>query len=196
MDGPRGVLARSLVIPLALVASGLSVWQSSHAAFSGTGPPLDDGWTGGLVQVSATTPGTATFAPPELVDGSSGERCITVVTADGRPTELRAYVSGVQGSPAVTGRLRITVDQGRLDARAPDGSAAGVGASCTGFSGTTVFVGTLTEAATHDSFSAGLRPDTASAVTYRLRWELPAEGTSSGGPQPVVAVLHWAQGPA
>jgi hypothetical protein len=184
------------VIPLALAASGLSVWQSSHAAFSGTGPPLDDAWTGGLVQVSATTPGTATFAPPELVAGSSGERCITVVTADGRPTGLRAYVSGVQGSPAVTGRLRLTVDQGRLDARPPDGSAPGVGASCTGFSGATVFVGTLAEAATHDSLSTGLGSVTASAVTYRFRWELPGEATGSGDPQPVIAVLHWAQGPA
>src|SRR3954454_11170900 len=119
------------VVPVAIAASSLLVWQSSYAAFSAkTSNPSND-WSAGTVTLSDSQggPGSGTAlwsSASALKPGSTGTKCIQVTYAGNLAAKVRMYVGG--GGLTGTGlgsSLRFTVHEGTVGSQAGCGDFGG-----------------------------------------------------------------------
>ena len=113
----------------ALVASSAMVFQASSAAFNATTSDGPNTWSAGTVAISDDDSATAMFTATNLKPLQTGTKCIQV-TYDGSlaaAVKLYGAASGTLGT-----YLNLTVEEG----------TGGTFASCTGFTGTSVYSGT------------------------------------------------------
>lgn len=178
-------MLKAAAVPVALLASGALVFQSSSAAFSATTSNPANSWASGSVALTdddggtSPTTGTAMFTATRLKPGSTGTKCIVVTSQGTVASTLKLYASGVATTQAMSTYLNLNVEEG----------AGGSFGSCTGFtSASTTFTGTLAAFAAKADYATavgaypltGTPPETRSyRITYTLDAATP--NTVQGG---------------
>src|SRR5947209_19250226 len=80
-------------VPLGVLASGVLIWQSSYAAFSGTTTNGNNTFSAGSVTLTDDhQPATALFTAPNLKPGSTGSSCIKVTYNGNLAAAVKMYV--------------------------------------------------------------------------------------------------------
>ncbi|WP_454042101.1 hypothetical protein [Cellulosimicrobium sp. Marseille-Q8652] len=101
MSVPSSRLRRAsalAVVPVAVLAAGALVWQSSTAAFTATTRNAGNSWSTGQVVLTDDDAGRAGFTESGLVPGETGQRCIVVTSGSNVPGEVRAYMENLSTS--------------------------------------------------------------------------------------------------
>lgn len=159
-------------LAIAVAASGGLVWQASYAAYSATTQNPSDSWATGSVALSDDDAGAAMFTESGLKPGSTGTRCLTVTSTGTLPSTVRLYGTGAARTLGLDAHIDLVVSQG---------TGGGFG-SCTGFSGSAVYTGTL--AAFPSSYATGVGTWAPSGSgtenrTYRIQWTVNAAAPDS-----------------
>ncbi len=140
-----GGRVRVLAVLIALLTAGGTVWHASNAAFSATTSNSGNTWTAGTVALTDDDTNTAMFTATGLTPNRTAAKCITVAYTGNIASSVKLYATGYTGTLGTY--LALTVEQG-----------TGAGhSSCTGFSGSTIYAGTL-------AGFAGAKVDWASGV--------------------------------
>ncbi len=171
-------LAAFMAGPLAVVAAGAMVLQSSYAAFEAETRNSGNSWSTGQVTLSDDDSGAARFAVTNMVPGDTANRCITVTSTANVPGVVKLYFINPTSTPSATGLegyVTLNVEQGT------GGSFAGGTGSCTGFvadtGGNILPDHTLYDAAlNHSSWSAavGSWAVTGGTKTFKFTWTFSA----------------------
>ncbi|WP_251151936.1 hypothetical protein [Cellulosimicrobium sp. Marseille-Q4280] len=101
MSVPSSRLRRAsalAVVPVAVLAAGALVWQSSTAAFTATTRNAGNSWSTGQVVLTDDDAGRAGFTEANLVPGETGQRCIVVTSGSNVAGEVRAYMENLSTS--------------------------------------------------------------------------------------------------
>lgn len=116
MAAPSRGVRRAVALaaaPVAILAAGALVWQSSTAAFTATTRNAGNAWSTGQVTLTDDDLGRAGFTVTNVVPGQSGERCIVVTSGATVPGEVRAYVQNLSSSGAgLQDRIYLQVERG------------------------------------------------------------------------------------
>ncbi len=159
---PRALVVCSIV--LGVLASGLGVYGASHSAFTSAAANPPNSWTAGTVVLTDDSNTSALFNVTGVRPPTTGTKCITVTYNGNVSARVKVYASSTSG--ALLPYLNLTVDQG----------TGGSYASCTGFSGTTLWGPNTANTFTATSWATGLGNWTPSGSgqsrTYRFRWSL------------------------
>jgi hypothetical protein len=173
-------LVAAASIPVAVVASGALVWQSSYAAFSATTSNPTTNWTAGTVALSDDDSNTAMFTAGNLKPGSTATKCIAVTSTGSLASTVKLYGTSYATTKALASSVDLTVEEG----------TGATFSSCAGFTGgTSIYSGTLAAfGAVKTSFATGVGTwaptgsgsDTKSyRITYTLSTSTP--DTAQGG---------------
>jgi len=173
----------------ALVVNGLMLWSGTSAAFTGPTSNPTNNWTAASVAVSDDDGGsTAMFSATGLTPGSTGSHCITVTYEGDVAAAVELYASASSGTLAPY--LDVVIEEG----------TGGSFASCTGFSGSSIYTGTLSNfVSTATTFASGVgtwTPNTNGQTrTYKFTYTLSASTPSSMQGTTAGASFTWeAQG--
>jgi camelysin-like metallo-endopeptidase len=141
-------LVAGAVVPLAVLASGGLVWQSSYSAFSATTATPTNNWTAGTVALADDDSNTAMFNATNLKPGSTGNKCIVVTSSGTLASTVKLYGTSFSTTKSLADSLNIKVEEG----------TGGSFANCTGFTaGSTVYDGTAAAfAASKTDFASGV----------------------------------------
>lgn len=116
MATPSRGLRRAVALaaaPVAILAAGAMVWQSSTAAFTATTRNAGNSWSTGQVALTDDDAGRAGFSVDGIVPGQTGERCIVVTSNSTVPGEVRSYVQNLStSSPGLADHLLLRVERG------------------------------------------------------------------------------------
>ena len=161
----------------ALLLVGLLVIGTSRAAFFDTTQNTGNSFSTGTVAISDDDSGSAMFSASGLVPGDSVTECITV-QYDGTevPADVELYVgSGDLSGTGLDDYLDMTVELG----------TGGSFGSCAGFSGSSVYTGTLDGfASAHTGFASGTGSWSPAATsetrTYRFSFTLQDDNAAQG----------------
>ena len=173
-------LIAGAVVPLAVLASGGLVWQSSYSAFSATTASPTNNWTAGTVALADDDTNTALFSTGanNLKPGSTGNKCIVVTSSGSLASTVKLYATSYTQTKALGDSLNVKVEEG----------TGGTFASCTGFTaGSTVFDGTATAFGAKTDFASGVGTWAPAAgtvtKTYKVTYTLSATtpDTAQGG---------------
>lgn len=183
---PRAyALARFAAVPVALLVSGGLVLQASNAAFSATTENAANNWRSGTVVLTDDDNGVAMFTESNLRPGATGENCITVAYTGSLAASVKLYASAV--TDGLGANLQVTVEQG----------TGGSFGSCTGFTGSQIYTGTLgglptTYGAGVGTFAPDADPAAGSrAATYRFSYVLDAATPNSEQGKTSTATFTW-----
>ena len=175
------------VVPVALMASGLLVWQSSYAAFSSTTSNPTNNWTAGTVALSDDDSNTAMFTAATLKPGATGEKCIVVTSSGNLASTVKLYATAYSTTAALGSYVDLVIQEG----------SGGSFSSCTGFtSAATNFTGTLAAfAAANTNFGNGLSswapaPGTVTR-TFRIAYTINTSAPNSAQGGTAAAGLTW-----
>ncbi len=159
---PRALVLWSLV--LGVLVSGLGVYGASHAAFSSATAHPANSWSAGTVALTDDSNTAALFNVTGVRPPTTGTKCITVTYNGTVAARVKVYASSTSGG--LLPYLNLTVDQG----------TGGSYASCTGFSGTTLWGPNTADGLTATNWATGLGNWTPNGSgqtrTYRFRWSL------------------------
>jgi hypothetical protein len=135
-------------IPLAVVASGGMVWQSSYSAFSATTASPTNNWSAGTVALSDDDSNTAMFTATNLKPGATGTKCIAVTSTGSLASTVKLYGTSYDTTNGLAGNINLKVEEG----------TGATTASCTGFAaGSTLYDGVMsTFGTTKTSFATGV----------------------------------------
>jgi hypothetical protein len=158
-----------------IVTVGMTL-RASHATFSAT--TSNSGNTLGAAAVALSdddgggTPmtGTAMFAVTNAKPGDNGQSCITVTYGGNVASTVKVYATSTTST--LSPYLDMVIEQG----------TGGSFASCTGFSGSTIYTGTLNALGTTFGTGAGTwSPGTSgSTQVYRISWALQDNYSAQG----------------
>ena len=181
-----GMSAKTLVgataVPAAVLASGALVWGASQAAFSGQTINNGNSWATGTVVLSDDDSGTAMFNVTNMKPGATGTKCIQVTSTGSLASAVKLYGTGFTQTNSVGAQITLTVEEG----------TGATTSSCTGFTGSSIFTGTLADfAANRSNYSngagtwapTGTPPETRSyKFTYTLAANAPdsVQGSTAG----------------
>jgi hypothetical protein len=148
-----------------ILASGMLVWGSSHALFSGTTTTPANSWAAGTVSIGDDDAAAAMFTVTGILPGDSGSKCITVTYTGNVNADVRLYAT-LTGTGLGT-YLDTVIDQGT-------GASF---ASCTSFVTEVSTTGTMaTFAAARTNFATGFGTWAPTANgqtrTYRVAWAM------------------------
>jgi hypothetical protein len=179
---PAAAVAAAVV--LGMFASGALVWQSTNAVFSSTTSNAANAWTAGAVTLFDDDSSAALFTAAGLVPSSTGTNCITVTYSGNVSTAVKLYVSASSGSLAPYVDLVVT-----------EGSGGSFG-SCTGFSGTQIYSGTLSAfAAASSAYANGIgsfAPTTSGQTkVYKFTYTLDSASPNGMQSQTASATFQW-----
>jgi hypothetical protein len=133
-------------VPAAVLASGVMVWGASQAAFSGQTINNGNSWATGTVVLSDDDSGTAMFNATNLKPGATGTKCIQVTSTGSLAAAVKLYGTGFTQQNSVGTHINLTVEEG----------TGATTSSCTGFTGSQIFSGTLAAFSTgHTNYSNG-----------------------------------------
>jgi len=174
----------AVAVVVGLVGSGGLVWQGTNAVFSSTTSNATNTWTAGSVTLSDDDSSAAMFTTTGLVPGNTGSNCITVTYSGNVATAVKLYASTPTGTLAPY-----------VDVVVSEGTGGGFG-SCTGFSGTQIFSGTLAAFATaSSSYATGVgtfAPSTAgSTKVYKFTWTLDSATPNGQQSATTSATFTW-----
>ena len=167
-------------IPVALVASGALVWQSSYSAFSASTSNPDSNWTAGSVAISDDDSNTAMFTAGALKPGATGSKCIAVTSNGTLPAAVKLYGTSYATTNGLAPNINLVVEEGT-------GATTG---SCAGFTGgSTVYTGALSAfGTTKTSYATGVGSWTptgsgSETKSYKITYTLSAStpDTAQGG---------------
>lgn len=172
-------LVAGTAVPLALLAGGGMVWQSSYSAFSATTANPTNNWTSGSVALADDDTNTALFNATNLKPGQTGNKCIVVTSSGSLAANIKLYGTSYSTTKGLADNLNLKVEEG----------TGGSFSNCTGFTaGSTIYDGTAS------AFGTG-KTDFASGVgtwapaggtvtkTYRVTYKLSdtTPDTAQGG---------------
>ena len=171
-----------VAVPVALVASGLVVAQSSYSAYSATTVNPSSNWATGTVALTDDDNNTAAFTASNLKPGSTGTRCIVVSSTGSLPSSVKLYGTGAATTKALASDINLTVTQG----------TRGSFGSCTGYTphatGSSVYSGTLAGfGSTATTFATGVGTWNTAGVatgaapetrTYQLAYTVKSDTTN------------------
>lgn len=180
--------ARLVVLPLALIASGLVVAQASYSAYSATTTNPESNWATGSVALRDDDAGTALFTVENAKPGTSGTRCITVTSTGDLPSSVKFYVTDASSTNDLALAMDVTITQG----------TGGSFGSCDGFTplptGATLYSGNMAWLGmTAYGYGNGLGSwtptgDADETRTYKVDYRIAADapnttqgGTATGG---------------
>ena len=127
MSAPSRTTRRVVALaaaPVAILAAGALVWQSSSAAFTSSTRNAGNEWSTGQVSLTDDDLGMAGFNATNLIPGQTGERCLVVRSGANVPGEVRAYTQNLTASnPELAKHIMFKVEKG----------TGGTFASCAGF---------------------------------------------------------------
>jgi hypothetical protein len=166
-------------IPMAVLASGGMVWQSSYSAFSATTANPTSNWTSGTVALSDDDSNTALFTASNLKPGATGTKCIAVTSTGSLASTVKLYGTSYDTTNALAANINLKVEEG----------TGATTASCTGFTAaSTLYDGAMsTFGTTKTSFATGVSswaPTGGTATkAYRITYLLSATtpDTAQGG---------------
>lgn len=125
-----------LVIPVALIATGVTVVAASYSSFTAPTSSPSSNWATGSVALTNDA-GSALFTATNLKPGSTGQHCITVSSTGTLPAVVKLYGTGYATTNALASSINLSIVQG----------TGGSFGSCTGFtplaSGSSVWSSTL-----------------------------------------------------
>jgi hypothetical protein len=135
-------------IPMAVLASGGLVWQSSYSAFDATTVNPTSNWTSGTVALSDDDSNTALFTASNLKPGATGTKCIAVTSTGSLASTVKLYGTSYATTNALAANINLKIEEG----------TGATTASCTGFTGgTTLYDGAMsTFGTTKTSFATGV----------------------------------------
>lgn len=184
---------RTLVLPTALVASGLLVMGGSNAAFSGASSNDGNSWAAGTVTIKNDRT-SAMFAATGVTPGYSETHCMTVVSSSDVPTTLKMYSANLAGTGTPT-----TLPQ-NLNIQIVEGSGS-TNANCTGFvaaAGQPDFSGTLDSFGAVNNYANGVgaaRVAPGASNQYKITVSLPSDAPNTlQGTSAAVKFIWEAQG--
>ncbi|ROR90914.1 TasA family protein [Nocardioides aurantiacus] len=148
-------LVAAASVPVAVIASGALVWQSTYAAFSDTTSNPTSNWTTGSVKLADNDADTALFNATNLKPGATGARCITVTSTGTLASAVKLYGTGFTSTKSLGDVITLKVEEG----------AGATNAACAGFvadtaPAATVFNGSLS------SFASGKTDFASGAGTW------------------------------
>ena len=162
-------------IPMAVLASGGMVWQSSYSAFSATTASPTNNWSAGTVALSDDDNSTAMFTASNLKPGATGTKCIAVTSTGSLASTVKLYGTAYDTTNALAANINLKVEEG----------TGATTASCTGFTAaTTLYDGAMsTFGTTKTSFATGVSswaPTGGTATkAYRITYALSASTPDS-----------------
>ncbi|ROR89259.1 TasA family protein [Nocardioides aurantiacus] len=144
-------LVAAASVPVAVIASGALVWQSTYAAFSDTTTSPTNNWSTGTVKLADNDADTALFTAGNLKPGSTAARCITVTSSGTLASTVKLYGTGFTQTKALGDVINLQVQEG----------TGATNAGCAGFvadtaPAATIFTGTLTAFSGRTSFANGV----------------------------------------
>ncbi len=155
-------------VPVALLASGGLVWQSSYSAFSASTANPTSNWSAGTVALSDDDSNTAMFTASNLKPGATGTKCIAVTSTGSLPSTVKLYGTAYDTTNNLAGNINLKVEEG----------TGATTANCAGFTtGTTLYDGVMsTFGTTKTSFATGVSswaPTGGTATkAYRITYSL------------------------
>jgi len=159
--------------PLAVLAAGAIVWQSSHAAFSGQTRNSGNDWATGTVTITDDDAGSARFQVANMAPGDSDTKCIKVTANASTNGLVKGYVvNPVRSNTGLEDRIKVTMKAG---------TGGGFG-SCAGFveESTVVPGATLSQLFAFSSYESGVGGWPVSAGTqsrtYQISWTFDTTG--------------------
>lgn len=187
-------LSRTTVLAVATATSllvaaavSISIMQYSRSAFSSTTANSANSWATGSVVLSDDDTGTAMFSASNLTAGQSVVKCIAVTYSGTLTSGVNVKLYGT-ASGALAPYLNLTVEQG---------TGGGFG-SCSGFSGSSIYSGTVSGFATaYTNFGNGLSAFSPSAnpETHVYRFTVTVQNDNNAQSKSATADYTWeAQG--
>lgn len=167
-------------VPVAVLASGALVWQSSYSAFSATTASPTNNWTAGTVALSDDDSNTAMFTASNLKPGATGTKCIAVTSTGSLASTVKLYGTSYATTNGLAANINLKVEEG----------TGATSSSCAGFTGgTTLYDGAMsTFGTTKTSFATGVSswaPTGSASETksYRITYVLSSStpDTAQGG---------------
>jgi hypothetical protein len=155
-----------MVVLVAVLGSGALVWRASDAAFTGSTSNGANNWNAGKVSLSDDDSTTAMFSTAGAKPGSYGEKCIVITFTGNIASSVKLYAANYTGT--LGPYISLLIEKG----------TAGDFSSCgTGWTGTSVYSGTLSGFATASTtFATGVGTFTPSTngttAVYRFTWML------------------------
>ncbi len=89
---PKKLIAGAAV-PVAVLACGGLVWQSSYSAFSATTASPTSNWAAGSVALADDDTNAAMFNASNLKPGSTGSKCIVVTSSGSLASTVKLYAT-------------------------------------------------------------------------------------------------------
>lgn len=177
-----------LVVPVAVIATGVGVVGASYSAFNSVTSGPGTSWSTGNVAL-ANDAGSAAFSTTGLKPGSFNERCIVVTSTGTVPANVRLYGTAPSATNNLSNALQLTITPG---------TGGGLG-SCTGFSaasGATPWTGSLTAFDGLTGYSNGVLQwaTTGSGTqtqTYKIAWSLPTSTDNSAQSLTAGVTFTW-----
>lgn len=167
-------IASLAAIPVALLVSGLLVWQGSTAAFTAQTRNTGNSWETGSVSLTDDDTGTAAFQIRDAVPGQSGSRCIEVTSTSSVAGLVKMYLARL-GADGLESNIKVTTEIG----------TGGSFGSCATFVADLppLPASTLAEAAaTYTNYSTGGLPwattgnTSGESKSYRVTWVFDTSG--------------------
>jgi hypothetical protein len=159
---PRALVGGSVV--LGVLTSGSLVYGASYSAFSSTAVNPPNQWSAGTVALTEDSGAGVLFNLTGVRPPTTGSKCITVTYNGNVAAQVKVYASSTSGG--LLPYLYLTVEQG----------TGGSYASCTGFSGTTLWGPNTANNLTATTWATGLgtwSPNGSGQTrTYRFSWSL------------------------
>ncbi|MET0839733.1 MAG: TasA family protein [Marmoricola sp.] len=171
---PKKLIAGAAV-PVAVLASGGLVWQSSYSAFSATTASPTNNWAAGSVALADDDSNAAMFNASNLKPGSTGSKCLVVTSSGSLASTVKLYATNYSTTKSLADSLNLKVEEG----------TGGTFSNCTGFTaGSTVFDGTAAAFGTSKTdFATGVgtwAPNGGNATkTYKVTYTLNANTPDS-----------------
>jgi len=184
----RRVAAGSAVL-VGLLLSGVLIMSRTQAAFTGTTANPASSWQAGTVVLGDDDSGAALFSATGLLPGDTASKCIKVSYTGNLTSTVKLYVTSSSGSLAPY--VDLVVEQGT-----GGGNTGTYAGGCGGFSGTTLYSGTVAGFATASStFATGVGTfapsSSGSFEVYKFTYTLDAATPSAQQAQSATATFQW-----
>ena len=168
-------LVAGAAVPLALLAGGGMVWQSSYSAFSATTASPTNNWTSGSVALADDDSNTALFNATNLKPGATASKCIVVTSSGTLASTVKLYGTSYATTKSLADSINLKVEEG----------TGGSFSNCTGFTaGSTVFDGSASSFGNNKTdFASGVGTWAPAAgtvtKTYKVTYALSASTPDS-----------------
>lgn len=166
-------IATAAATPVAILAAGALVWQSSYSAFSSSTRNSGNDWSTGSVALTDDDAGSARFQVAGMTPGDTDTKCITVTATTSGPGVVKGYaVNAVPSPQGLEDHIMVQINEG---------TGGGFG-SCTGFVASSEVVPTMSLAtlATFNSYANGAGGWVVGAGTqsrtYEVTWTFDTTG--------------------